>query len=232
MPSIQLQNINLNYPIYSNVTRSLKKHLFDKITGGNITSKDGVFFVEALKNISLKLNKGDRLGIIGNNGSGKTTLLRVLTGVLVPTNGSIEVDGSINAFIDVHYGMNMEATGIENIKIRCIFLGISFKYLDSKVEEILEFSELGKYAYMPIKTYSSGMLMRLSFSIMCSIQSDIVLLDEWLSVGDDSFREKANKKLHEMIASSSIFIISTHDKPLIDNLCNKKIELSHGEIVE
>tara|TARA_B100001142_G_C14349093_1_gene661392 strand:+ start:14598 stop:15296 length:699 start_codon:yes stop_codon:yes gene_type:complete len=231
MPSIELQNVNLNYPIYSNVTRSLKKHLFDKITGGNITSKDGIFFVEALKNISLKLNKGDRLGIQGNNGSGKTTLLRVLTGVLAPTDGLIKVDGSINAFIDIHYGMNMEATGIENIKIRCIFLGIPYKSLDSKVKEILEFSELGKYAYMPIKTYSSGMLMRLSFSITCSIPSDIILLDEWLSVGDENFREKANKKLHEMITSSSIFIISTHEKSLIDNLCNKKIELSHGEIV-
>ena len=232
MASIKLENLHLSYPIYSNVTRSLKKQFFKTLIGGEIVSKDGLYYVDALRDINLNLVKGDRLGISGSNGSGKTTLLRVLAGVLTPSKGTIATVGSINAFIDIHYGMNMEATGIENIKIRCIFLGIAYKDLNTKTDEILEFSELGEYAFMSIKTYSSGMLMRLSFSIMCSISSDIILLDEWLSVGDEEFKVKANKKLHVLISSSSIFVISTHDPILIDGLCNKKIVLDHGVLIE
>ena len=175
MASIKLENLHLSYPIYSNVTRSLKKQFFKTLIGGEIVSKDGLYYVDALRDINLNLVKGDRLGISGSNGSGKTTLLRVLAGVLTPSKGRIETVGSINAFIDIHYGMNMEATGIENIKIRCIFLGIAYKDLNTKTDEILEFSELGEYAFMAIKTYSSGMRSRLSFGLSLSFNFDFYL---------------------------------------------------------
>lgn len=231
MAHIKLSNVYLDYPIYSDVSKSFKKVFLDKITGGNIIRHGSLYHVESLKSINLDLVSGDRLGVEGSNGSGKTSLLRLISGILTPSNGQIEIKGSINPFIDINYGMNLEATGIENIKMRLILFGVSVNELNSKVEEISIFSELGKYLYMPVKTYSSGMIMRLSFSIMASIKSDIIIIDEWLSVGDESFKEKANDKMKDLINKSSILIIATHEKDLIEKWCNKQIKLDHGEII-
>lgn len=228
---IKLSNVDLFYPIYSDVSKSFKKIILDKVTGGNIIKSSDYYLVEALKNISINLYSGDRVGIIGSNGSGKTTLLRLLAGLLEPTSGSIHIDGSVNSFIDIHYGMNLEATGIENIRMRLILLGVKYRDVPAKVDLVSRFSELGKYLFMPVKVYSSGMLMRLSFSIMSSIDSDILLIDEWLSVGDEGFRVKADHKMRDMIKKSSIIIMASHEKQLINEFCNKVIHLEHGSLI-
>lgn len=232
MASIILKNISFEYPIYSDVSRSFKQSILKTVIGGKITIEKGNYHVNALKNINLDLKHGDRIGISGLNGSGKTTLLRILSGILSPTKGSIESKGTLISFIDLHYGLNFEATGIENIKIRCVLLGLSFSKIDEIIDLIIDFSELGKYIFMPVKTYSSGMIMRLSFSILSFIKTEIIIMDEWLSVGDVNFVEKANKKINEMIDDASILILASHSSEFLDNLCNKRINLKDGEINE
>jgi len=232
MASIILKNVSLRYPIYDDVSRSLKQSILKPIIGGNIMDKEGSYYVNALENINLKLKHGDRLGISGPNGSGKTSLLRILSDILPPTEGSLKKSGDLMSFIDLHYGLNFEASGIENIKIRCVLLGLNFLEIDEIIKKVIEFSELGKYIYLPVKTYSSGMLMRLSFSILSFIRADIIVMDEWLSVGDASFFEKANNKLKEIIDDASILVIASHSPDFIDNLCNKKITLIDGKINE
>ena len=167
---------------------------------------------------------------MGANGSGKSTLLRVLSRVYTPTNGKISINGKINSLININSGMNYEMSGIDNIKIKCLLHGIRLNDINSKSLQIIEFSELGDYIYMPIKTYSSGMLMRLSFAILTSFDSEIIIMDEWLSVGDSSFKEKANKRLAEMLSKDSIFIIATHSDLTANSMCNKKIYLEGGRI--
>jgi len=232
MASITLKNVSLRYPIYNDVSRSLKQSILKPIIGGKIMDNKGSFYVNALENINLELKHGDRLGISGPNGSGKTSLLRILSNILPPSEGSLKKSGELISFIDLHYGLNFEASGIENIKIRCVLLGLNFSEIDEIVKKVIEFSELGKYIYLPIKTYSSGMLMRLSFSILSCIRADIIIMDEWLSVGDANFFEKANNKLTEMIDEASILVIASHSPEFINNLCNKKIVLSDGKINE
>ena len=232
MASIILKNVSLKYPIYNDVSRSLKQSILKPIIGGKIMDKQGSYYVNALENINLKIKHGDRLGISGPNGSGKTSLLRILSNVLNPSEGSVKKEGDLISFIDLHYGLNFEASGIENIKIRCVLLGLNFLEIDEIVKKVIEFSELGKYIYLPVKTYSSGMLMRLSFSILSFIKADIIIMDEWLSVGDANFFEKANNKLKEMIDEASILVIASHSPEFINNLCNKKIVLSDGKINE
>ena len=232
MASITLKNVSLRYPIYNDVSRSLKQSILKPIIGGKIMDNKGSFYVNALENINLELKHGDRLGISGPNGSGKTSLLRILSNILPPSEGSLKKSGELISFIDLHYGLNFEASGIENIKIRCVLLGLNFSEIDEIVKKVIEFSELGKYIYLPVKTYSSGMLMRLSFSILICIRADIIIMDEWLSVGDANFFEKANNKLKEMIDEASILVIASHSPEFINNLCNKKIVLSDGKINE
>ena len=232
MASIILKNVSLKYPIYNDVSRSLKQSILKPIIGGKIMDKQGRYYVNALENINLKIKHGDRLGISGPNGSGKTSLLRILSNVLNPSEGSVKKEGDLISFIDLHYGLNFEASGIENIKIRCVLLGLNFLEIDEIVKKVIEFSELGKYIYLPVKTYSSGMLMRLSFSILSFIKADIIIMDEWLSVGDANFFEKKNNKLKEIIDDASILVIASHSPEFIDNLCNKKITLNEGRIDE
>ena len=227
---INLKNIYLKYPVFSDTSKSLKKSIVDTLTGGKISTNEGIVCIEALSNINLSLKKGDRLGLIGANGSGKTSLLRVIAGLIYPTKGEISINGSINSFIDMNFGLNMEATGLENIKIRLILLGISLGKIDYYLSEISDFCELGKFLYMPIKTYSSGMVMRLGFSILAAVYSDIIIMDEWLSVGDEDFKSKAELKIERIISNSPILILASHDMNIINKWCNKVIKLDRGEI--
>lgn len=232
MANIILKNVSLRYPIYNDVSRSLKQSILKPIIGGKIMDNKGSFYVNALENISLQLNHGDRLGISGANGSGKTSLLRILSNILSPSDGILKKNGELISFIDLHYGLNFEASGIENIKIRCVLLGLNFSEIDEIVKKVIEFSELGEYIYLPVKTYSSGMLMRLSFSILSFIKSDIIIMDEWLSVGDSDFLIKANKRLNKMIDDSSILVIASHSDEFLSSVCNKRIRLVEGKIDE
>jgi lipopolysaccharide transport system ATP-binding protein len=192
--------------------------------------RGGHISIEALKNLDLEISAGDRLGIMGHNGSGKSTLLRLLSGIYEPSSGKIERYGSIASLVDISLGINAESTGRENIFLRGKLMGLSKKEIDEKIDEIIEFSELGDYINLPVRIYSSGMLLRLAFSVSTSITADILIMDEWLSVGDGAFAERASNRLRELVDSSEILVIASHTRSLIEETCNKVVWLEHGVI--
>lgn len=229
---IKLDNVSVRFPIYDAKQRSFKQTMLNAATGGKIIQNTGKFTeIEALKNINLDIREGDRVALIGHNGSGKTTLLRVLAGVYAPVEGSISIKGKITSLLDSMLGMDGEATGIENIKLRGLFLGLRPKQTESLIDEIVEFSELGDFINMPVRTYSSGMVLRLAFAISTSTQPEILLMDEWMSVGDEKFKNKAEKRLEEFVDKAGILVMATHDHGLADRVCSKSIYLEHGCII-
>ena len=197
-----------------------------KMTGGKIGRNiSNQVAVTALHNLSLKLEPGDRLGVMGPNGAGKSTLLRVIAGIYEPTQGSVEVRGRIASLINISLGMELEASGYENIRMRGVMMGLSLKQIKSLEEEIADFTELGPYLNMPIRSYSTGMHMRLGFAVSTAGPADILLMDEWLSVGDEAFKIKAEKRLGEYVKKSSILVIASHSKETIEKLSNKTLNL-------
>jgi lipopolysaccharide transport system ATP-binding protein len=229
---ISAQNITVEFPIFENSHRSLKKAVLNLSTGGKIAQDVGRHpVVRALDNLSFTFSEGSRVGLYGHNGSGKTTLLRVLAGVYAPVNGQLSIEGRIASLLDVSMGLDQDATGFENIYLRGIIDGLKPAKIRSKIDEIADFTELGEYLNLPVRTYSSGMMLRLAFAISTSIEADILIMDEWLSVGDQSFSAKAAKRLDELIGKSAILVIASHDLALIERVCNRKIGLEHGKIV-
>ncbi len=186
--------------------------------------------VRAIDNVSFKLKEGDRLGLVGHNGSGKTTLLRVIAGVFAPSSGRVDVTGSCVSMLDIGIGIDAEASGHENIYMRGLILGLSEKEIAEKRQEIAEFSELGEYLDLPVRTYSSGMAMRLMFSIATSIQGNIVLMDEWIAVGDAGFRRKAHDRLMEVTARAGILVIASHEPSLLQRMCNIGLIMEAGRV--
>ncbi|MEB3754430.1 ABC transporter ATP-binding protein [Acinetobacter sp. MD2(2019)] len=228
---IILNHVSVAFPIYNTSNRSLKKRVLNAATGGKIASDSSKkVVIQSLTDINLNIQKGDKIGLIGHNGAGKSTLLRVFSGVYSPSSGSIDVQGKVVSLLDISVGLDGESTGFENIMLRGVLLGFSPKEIEQKINDIAEFSELGDFLNMPIRTYSSGMVMRLAFSIITSFPADIILMDEWLSVGDANFSQKAKKRLQDMVEKSSILIIASHDPDMINRLCNKVITLEHGSI--
>jgi lipopolysaccharide transport system ATP-binding protein len=184
--------------------------------------------VRALQNINLEFKHGDRVGLLGHNGAGKSTLLRVLNGVYKPTSGQVIINGHAASLINVSLGIDSEATGRENIFIRAALLGLSKKQINKQLEEIIEFSELGDFIDMPVRTYSSGMHLRLAFSVSTVIRPEILIMDEWLSVGDESFKHKAESRMQKLVENTSILIIASHSKELLLKTCNRVVLLDHG----
>lgn len=232
MAFISLKNVSVNFPIYGAGAASLKKTLAASVTGGRFGKETGVNVVQALSNINLELKSGDRLGLVGHNGAGKSTLLRALAGVYEPSSGEFVRQGSVSSLIDPALGIEHDATGIENIMLRGLVMGMSKKQIDALTPEICEFSGLGEYVNMPVRTYSTGMLMRLAFSISTSVEADILLMDEWLSVGDAEFTEKAEQRMKDVVSKSGILVLASHSPDLIAKECNRVIHLEHGRIVE
>jgi lipopolysaccharide transport system ATP-binding protein len=231
MAYISLINIGLDIPIFNPGTRSLKKRLIQEIAGGNLYQSDqGPVVVRALQNINLEFKHGDRVGILGHNGSGKSTLLRVLSGIYKPTSGQVTINGHVAPLIDISLGIDSEATGQENIFMRGALLGLSKKQINEQLEEIIEFSELGDFIDMPVRTYSSGMHLRLAFSVSTVIRPEILIMDEWLSVGDESFKHKVESRMRKLVESTSILIIASHSKELMLQTCDRIIWLEHGYV--
>jgi lipopolysaccharide transport system ATP-binding protein len=232
MTHILLNNICVDFPIYNTTGRSLKNQLMQAATGGRMGSNEqGRVVVRALHNICLDLKEGDRLGVIGHNGAGKSTLLRVISGVYEPTGGAIEIKGKVTSLIDLSLGMDSEATGIENIFLRGALLGFNRRWLSAKVEEIVDFAGIGNFIEMPLRTYSTGMQMRLAFSIATMQQPEILVMDEWLTVGDADFQEKAQQRLDEIVKKTSILVIATHSPALVQQVCNRMIRLERGALI-
>jgi lipopolysaccharide transport system ATP-binding protein len=231
MAKITLKQASVVLPIFNSSSRSITNTLVSAATGGVLTAqKGGHISIEALKNLDLEIVSGDRIGIVGHNGSGKSTLLRLLSGIYEPSSGEIERSGSISSLVDISLGINPESTGRENIFLRGKLMGLSRKEVDEKIDEIIEFSELGDYINLPVRIYSSGMLLRLAFAVSTSITADILIMDEWLSVGDGSFAERASKRLKELVDNSEILVVASHRRSLVEDTCNKVVWLEHGVI--
>lgn len=187
--------------------------------------------IRALDKVNTTFSSGERIGLIGHNGAGKTTLLRVISGVYAPTTGSARIEGEVSALTDIMAGMDVEASGYDNIIYRSILLGHTNSQAKALVPEIEAFSELGEYLNLPVRAYSSGMIMRLAFAITTSIRTAILLMDELISVGDASFIEKARQRLKGVITNTNIFVISSHVEGVIREFCNRVLWLEHGKAV-
>lgn len=227
MANVKFQNVTIKFPIYTASSRSVKRSIARSIKKLDFNSLDSTIkHVTAINNLTFNLSDGDRLGIMGQNGSGKSTLLRTIAGVYLPTSGSVFIKGTISSLIDISLGIDLEATGVENIRLRGVMMGMSLKKINSEIDEIIEFTELGRFINYPVKTYSTGMLMRLGFAVSTAFQADILLMDEWLTVGDENFQKKATKRLNNFISKSSIFVLASHSNELINDVTNKKLYLN------
>jgi lipopolysaccharide transport system ATP-binding protein len=227
MIQCELKNVTVEFPIHTVTSRSIKNTFVSTISNGKLTNDQKFPVVKGIKNISLNLKPGDRLGVTGPNGSGKTTLLRTIAGIYAPTDGVMSIKGRISSLLDVSFGLDPEATGLENIRMRGVLMGLSLNQIKSLEDEISEFTELGQFINLPVRSYSSGMNMRLGFAVSTAIPSDILLLDEWLSVGDADFSKKAEKRLNDMMKKSEIVIMASHDHQLIKKTCNQFLKLTY-----
>lgn len=233
MAHISIKNLTVEFKVYGSSSRSLKNQILSQATGGRIAENtDDAVIVKALDNVSLEINDGDRIGLVGHNGAGKSTLLRTLAGIYKPTSGSIEIEGTVGTLIDPSAGMDLEATGIENIYLRGFVLGMSKGEIDEKIDEIAEFTELGDFLHLPVKTYSVGMFSRLGFAISTAISPDILLIDEGIGAGDASFIEKVNKRMNEFLFKTKIILFASHNQQLLDSICHKKLRVDTGRLLE
>lgn len=230
LPSIDLVNASVDFPIYNARGRSIRSTLLQRVGGAVSTEADGVT-INALHEVSLSLRHGDRLALVGHNGAGKSTLLRVFSGAYEPSRGSAEVVGKVSSLLDITMGMDPELTGAENIILRGVFNGMTIEQARRSIPEVAEFSELGDYVNLPMRTYSSGMTLRLAFAISTARTPDILLLDELISVGDSAFAQKARSRIERMMDNASILVLASHDAKPLRKYCNRAVMLSEGRIV-
>ena len=235
MSHINVSGLSIYFPVIGADGRSLKKHLKQVAVGGGLAKRSTNSSqprLVALRHVDLSLTAGDRLGLIGSNGSGKTTLLRCLAGAYSPDAGIVEVVGRRASLLDLGLGLDPSATGLENIRLRGMIAGLSREQVDAKLDEIAEFSGLGPFLALPMKTYSSGMLARLAFAAATSVEAEILLMDEWIAVGDAEFRQQAHDRLTSLVEQSHIMVFASHDPNLIRSLCNKVLRMDHGHASE
>lgn len=232
MAHIVLDKASVELAIYNSRGRALKNEILRRTVGGGLQdNRDrAVQVVQALNQVSFEARDGDRIGLVGGNGAGKTTLLRVLSRVYPPTSGHALIEGRISSLIDLSMGMDTDATGYDNIEMRGIMLGLDRKQAQALVPDIEEFSELGEFLSLPIRTYSSGMMLRLAFAVSTAVHPDILILDEVIGVGDAAFAEKAEKRLHSMIEKASIMFLATHDNKTIRRFCNRTLWMKGGRL--
>lgn len=227
--SIKVTDLTLRFPVYGADAKSLKKYLAQVTVGGRLgSSHAGSTEVTALSKINFQLKAGDRLGLIGHNGSGKTTLLRALSGAYEPDEGQIEIFGRIAALLDLSLGLDASATGLDNIRLRGRIAGLSSKEIEGRLDEIAAFTGLGPFLAMPMKTYSAGMQARLAFAVSTSVEADVLLMDEWISVGDADFQKIAHQRLLGLVERAGILVLASHDIELLKLYCNKVMRMEGG----
>lgn len=232
MSRIELRNVGVDIPIYGSASRSLKRNVLSAATGGSLGSRaDGRTTVQAISDLTLTIEKGQRIGLIGHNGAGKSTLLRVIAGIYEPTNGSVEVEGEVASMFDLGFGMDPEATGWQNIVFRGMLLGLSKREIRARAEEIGEVSGLGEFLDMPLRTYSAGMTARLAFSISTAITPDILLVDEGIGAGDAAFIVQAQKRMKRLISDAGIFVLASHSVELLKQWCSLAAWMEHGKLM-
>lgn len=225
---IELKNVSVDYPLDLKDGASLKSALLNVF---NKNRKQPKSHYRALDNVSLKIEKGERVGLIGLNGAGKSTMLRVMSRIFQPSLGTVRIVGRVSPLLDFATGLELHHTGIENIRIRLMFLGEPPEEIERKIGEIAEFSELGEFIHMPAKTYSTGMFMRLAFATSTAINPEILIADEVVGAGDAQFAEKAKYRIEELLSGERTTVLSSHSMDLIRNFCDRVIWLHHGKII-
>ena len=231
MSSIHLDGVSVRFPILHTGHRSLKKAIVATATGGSILAEArSAPVVEALKNVSVSFEPGDRVGLIGPNGAGKSTLLRVIAGIYEPDEGEVNVTGDVVPLLDLGLGVDGDLTGRENIRLRGMYLGIKPARLERLVSDIVGFTELGSYIDLPVRTYSSGMQMRLSLAVATAVEPDVLLMDEWVLAGDSAFMEKARLRLGKFVEKARIMVLASHSEAIIREWCNKALFLRSGHV--
>jgi ABC-type polysaccharide/polyol phosphate transport system ATPase subunit len=231
MASVVADSICVEFPLYDVKGRSLRHQLARIKVGGSISGAARHVTVRSLDKVSFEAREGDRIGLIGQNGAGKTTLLRTLAEIYEPTSGKLRINGRAAPLFDITLGMDMEANGYENIKLRGLFLGMTLPQIEERMDEIVAFSELGDFLGVPLRTYSAGMLVRVAFAVSTCFAPDILLLDEMIGAGDATFMQKAQERLQRFIASAQIMFLASHSAGVIKNFCNKAMLLHHGKLV-
>ena len=225
---IELKNVSIDYPLDLEDGASLKSAVIGLFNKNRPRSRP---HFRALDNISLKISKGERVGLIGLNGAGKSTMLRVMSGIFQPSYGTVDIVGRVSPLLDFATGLELHHTGLENIRIRLMFLGESPEMIDNKIEEIVEFSELGEFIHMPARMYSAGMFMRLAFAISTSVNPEILIADEVVGAGDAQFAKKAKHRIEALLSGEQTIVLSSHSMDLIRNFCTRVVWLHHGKII-
>jgi len=233
MAKIQLDNVSIEYPIYNAGSMSLRNQLVAISTGGRLARHAGsIVTVLALEGVTLDLKDGDRVGLIGHNGSGKTTLLRTMAGIFKPTKGRLIAEGRVSSFFGLGAGVDPELSGYENIMRMSMLLGSTQAAAEASIPDIENFTELGNFLSLPVRTYSAGMQTRLMFAVATAAHPEILLVDEVIGAGDADFQAKARKRMSEFIEKSNIFVLASHSTELIQSFCNRFCKLEHGRLIE
>lgn len=222
---IEVKNVSMSFRISQDRIQSIKEYIVALIKG-KLKYKD--FW--ALRDVSFSVHPGEVLGIIGHNGAGKSTVLKVISGILKPTSGSVSVHGNIVPMLELGSGFDFDLTGRENIFLNGAILGYSRKFLNEKYDDIVAFSELGEFIEMPIRNYSSGMLMRLAFSIATVVNPEILIVDEILAVGDESFQRKSRQRMMELMSGGTTVLFVSHSLEQIREMCDRVLWLDHGQV--
>ena len=232
MSRVHIDNVRVDFPIYHGSSRSLKRTVFAAASGRLQPDAKHRIVVSALRDISLDLKSGDRLGLIGGNGAGKTTLLRTLAGIYEPVAGRVVVEGRIGALLDTTLGMNYELTGRENIALRGLYNGLSRDEIGRLEDDVETFAELGDFLDLPMRFYSAGMVVRLGFALATAVHPEVLLMDEWLLAGDAAFIDKATVRLETVVRKAEILVLSSHMPNIILNWSTRVIRMHQGRIVD
>ena len=230
-PRIDIVDAAVDFPIFDAKTRSLKKAVLGR-AGGRIGTDSKVPIIEALRDITVSLRRGSRVALVGHNGAGKSTLLRLMSGIYEPTRGHAVVQGKVAPVFDLAVGMDPEISGMDNILIRGLFLGMTRKQMEARVDDIAAFTELGDYLSMPLRTYSTGMRVRLALGVVTSIDPEILILDEGIGAVDAIFLEKARDRLRDLVSRSGLLVFASHSDEFLVELCDTAIWMEHGRIRE
>lgn len=230
-PVIRLDGVSVSFPIYHGGSRSLKKAILSRGTAGRIArdANDRVT-VDALRDVSFSLDRGDRLALIGANGAGKTTLLRVMAGIYEPVGGAVQIGGRISPMFDIALGIDSDLSGYDNIRLRGLLLGLSSREIERLLPLIVDFTELGDYLDMPVRTYSSGMMLRLTFAVATCYEPEVLLMDEWILAGDAHFMAKARERIDTFVQKASVLVLASHNLDVCRRWCNKALWLDRGHV--
>jgi ABC-type polysaccharide/polyol phosphate transport system ATPase subunit len=231
MLCVDLEGVGIDFPIYGAESRSLKKRLLGRRIGSRVSyGTRHVVTIHALHDVTLRIRRGERVGLTGPNGAGKSTLLRTMAGIYEPARGRVRVAGRVTTMFGLSLGLESDATGMENIRTYGLAAGMTRREIERGAAEIAEFTELGDYLDLPLFCYSAGMKARLAFAISTTVQPEILLMDEWIGAGDAAFLDKVNARLHALLDEVGILVLASHREQLIERVCNRVVRLEGGTV--